>query len=126
MHDLIASCGSPLLGGPMIGLSASIVLLTHGRVMFVMAGAMAVHFVLSRMIRRRGHPLFDSKFHLPMAKAVDRKVVLGAAAFGWGLGGFCPGPALVTLGSGALSAVVFVGTMALGMAIHHSLHAAAR
>ncbi len=93
--------------------------------MFVMMGAMAVHFVLSRMIQRRDQPLFDSKFHQPATKAVDRKLVLGAAVFGigWGLGGFCPGPALVTVASGALSAVVFVGTMALGMVIQHGVHA---
>jgi uncharacterized membrane protein YedE/YeeE len=89
---------------------------------FVMAGAILVHVALGRFIRRRDRPLLDARFHLPTATRVDTKLIAGAAVFGlgWGLGGFCPGPALVTLGSGALSAFVFVGAMALGMALQHA------
>jgi uncharacterized membrane protein YedE/YeeE len=54
---------------------------------------------------------------LPTRRDVDARLVLGAALFGlgWGAGGFCPGPALVSLASGAVSSVVFVGTMLLAM-----------
>jgi uncharacterized membrane protein YedE/YeeE len=85
---------------------------------FVMAGAIAVHFALSRWIRRRERPLLDVRFHLPTATGLDAKLVTGSALFGvgWGLGGFCPGPAIVALGSGAMVAIVFVAAMALGMA----------
>jgi uncharacterized protein len=89
--------------------------------MFVMMGAVAVHFGLSRLIRRRERPLFDGRFHLPTGRDVDSKLVMGSAVFGlgWGLGGFCPGPAIVALGSGALSAIVFVAAMALGMGVQY-------
>jgi uncharacterized protein len=89
--------------------------------MFVMAGALAVHVVLGRVIRRRERPLLDTKFHDPEAKVVDTKLVVGATLFGmgWGIAGFCPGPALVTSASGASAAIVFVITMGVGMAVHH-------
>ena len=89
---------------------------------FVMMGAIAVHFVAQRIAKRRTAPLFDTKFHLPLSTQIDRRLVLGAMLFGvgWGLGGFCPGPALVTLGSGQLSAVVFVAGMLLGIFAQHS------
>jgi uncharacterized membrane protein YedE/YeeE len=88
---------------------------------FVMMGAIVVHFGLARWIRRRERPLLDTRFHLPTATRVDLQLVAGSAVFGigWGLGGFCPGPAIVALGSGALSAFVFVGAMALGMAVQY-------
>ncbi len=88
---------------------------------FVMIGAIAVHFGLARSIRRRERPLLDTRFHLPTATRADAQLVVGSAVFGvgWGLGGYCPGPAIVTLGSGALAAFVFVGAMALGMGLHH-------
>lgn len=88
---------------------------------FVMIGAIAVHFVLFRLIARRRSPLLDDRFHLPTRKDLDAKLVLGAAIFGvgWGLGGFCPGPGLVSSASGATTALVFVGAMLAGMLIHH-------
>jgi hypothetical protein len=87
--------------------------------MFVMIGAILVHFGLSRWIRRRQRPLLDTRFHLPTATFVDTKLIAGSAMFGigWGLGGFCPGPAIVTLGSGAPAAFVFVAAMAVGMGL---------
>jgi uncharacterized membrane protein YedE/YeeE len=89
--------------------------------LFVMGGALVVHFFLSRWILRRERPVLDSRFHLPPRARIDARLVTGAAIFGvgWGLGGYCPGPAIVSLGSGAGPAVVFVAAMALGMAIHH-------
>lgn len=85
--------------------------------MFVMGGALAVHVLLSRVILRRERPLFDEEFHLPAKKTVDGRLVAGAALFGlgWGLGGFCPGPALTSAASGAVPAIVFVGAMTAGM-----------
>jgi hypothetical protein len=92
--------------------------------MFVMMGAMTVHFVLSRWIRQRQRPLLDARFHLPAPAGIDRKLVAGAALFGvgWGLGGFCPGPALVSAGSGAVPALIFVATMAFGMLLQYVVH----
>lgn len=84
---------------------------------FVMGGGIVVHFVLRRFVLRRGMPLFDTKFHLPTRKDIDARLVGGAALFGigWGLGGFCPGPGLVTASSGSLGAIVFVVGMTMGM-----------
>jgi uncharacterized membrane protein YedE/YeeE len=94
--------------------------------MFVMMGALLTHFVLSRVVQRLDKPLFDLRWHLPASRPVDRPLVVGAATFGvgWGLGGFCPGPALVALGSGALPALIFVCAMAVGMVLYHAAHRA--
>lgn len=85
--------------------------------MCVMVGAIAVHLAFSRILRRRPAPLFDSRWHLPTRKDIDAKLVVGAALFGigWGLGGYCPGPGLVSGGAGSVAAIVFVGGMTLGM-----------
>lgn len=90
---------------------------------FVMMGAIAVHFVAFRIVMRRPSPLFDVKFHLPSRKDLDLRLILGAALFGvgWALGGFCPGPGLVSAGSGSLSAVVFVAGMTLGMLVEQAV-----
>ena len=89
----------------------------------VMASAVAVTFISYRLVRRRTAPLFDTRFHLPTRKDVDRRLVLGAALFGvgWGLGGYCPGPGIVAAASGAVSAIVFVAAMTAGMLLEHAL-----
>ncbi|MFO0658622.1 MAG: YeeE/YedE family protein [Polyangiaceae bacterium] len=89
---------------------------------FVMAAAIAVHLPLSALIRRRSSPLFDTRFHVPSSRTIDRPLVLGSALFGvgWGLAGVCPGPALVDLATGATPIVVFVGAMVVGMLIQHA------
>jgi uncharacterized protein len=89
---------------------------------FVMVGAIAVHFIAYRIIMRRPSPLFDTEFHVPQRKDIDLRLVAGAALFGvgWGLGGFCPGPGLVTAGSGSLAAVVFVVGMTIGMVLEQA------
>jgi uncharacterized membrane protein YedE/YeeE len=93
---------------------------------FVMLGGIAVHFVLLRLVLRREAPLFDEKFHLPTRRDLDKKLILGAALFGigWGLGGYCPGPGLVSAASGALPALAFVAAMTFGMLFHR--HTTAR
>jgi uncharacterized protein len=128
MKSTLSSLGAGLLFGIGLGLSgmtqpAKVIAFLDvlgawdPSLMFVMMGAIAVHYGLGRWIRRRERPLLDTRFHLPTATRVDVKLVAGSAVFGlgWGLAGFCPGPAIVNLGSGALSAFVFVGAMAAGM-----------
>jgi uncharacterized protein len=90
---------------------------------FVMVGAIAVHFIGYRIIRRRASPIFDATFHLPTRTDIDRRLVLGATLFGigWGLGGFCPGPALVMAGSGAVGSVVFLAAMTIAMLLEQAL-----
>ena len=85
---------------------------------FVMAGAILVHAPIVRLVRGHQHPIFDARFHRPAQTAIDLRLVLGAAIFGvgWGLSGYCPGPALVGLAGAAPAAVVFVGAMLVGIA----------
>ena len=90
---------------------------------FVMLGAIAVHFLAYRVVMRCSSPLFDARFHVPTRKDIDLRIVLGAGLFGvgWGLGGFCPGPALVTAGAGSSGALVFVVGMTIGMFVEHAV-----
>lgn len=83
----------------------------------VMVGAIAVHFLAYRLVKRRSSPLFETKFAIPTRRDIDFKLVAGAALFGagWGLGGFCPGPGLVSSASGATTGLVFLSTMLLAM-----------
>jgi len=84
---------------------------------FVLAGAIAVTFIGFKFVLRRKQPIFAEKFHLPSAKELDLRIVAGPAIFGigWGLAGFCPGPALTALSGGSLSAFQFGGAMLIGM-----------
>ncbi|MGZ5969185.1 MAG: DUF6691 family protein [Polyangiales bacterium] len=86
---------------------------------FVMIGAIGVHALLRLFITRRDKPVFDDKFHTPPDRGLDAKLLVGAGLFGvgWGLGGYCPGPALVSLASGAIAPVVFVGAMTVGILV---------
>ena len=87
--------------------------------LFVMGGAVAVHALAYRWMRRRSAPLFADKLSLPVGTRIDAKLLLGAALFGvgWGLAGYCPGPAVVSLGALAPGAIVFVATLLLGIFI---------
>jgi hypothetical protein len=84
---------------------------------FVMAGAVATTAIGYRLVFRGGRPLLEEKFALPTRKDVDASLIIGAALFGigWGIGGYCPGPALAGLGFGAMHTVVFVIAMLAGM-----------
>ena len=87
---------------------------------FVMIGAVATHAVLYRLVTRRAAPLFAERFSIPAKSTVDVSLVVGSALFGvgWGLAGYCPGPAVTSLGSGMGSALVFVGGMLLGLVFY--------
>lgn len=88
---------------------------------FVMAGGIAVHAIAHVFIVRRGRPLFaTSPFPGLTRTRVDGRLVAGSALFGigWGLVGVCPGPAVVTLSSGAVAIVPFFLAMLAGMALH--------
>lgn len=84
---------------------------------FVMGGALLVNLPLFWLTRKRGRPLFEERFALPTRQDLDPRLIGGSALFGigWGIGGFCPGPALASLGSGAPVVIGFVGMMLLGM-----------
>ncbi len=86
---------------------------------FVMIGAIGVHAVAVVIARRRGRPIASEKFHWSDKTKLDAPLLAGALIFGigWGLGGFCPGPALVGAASGNVVAIAFVIAMVLGMVI---------
>lgn len=83
---------------------------------FVLAGAIAVTFVGYKLVLRRGQPIFGERFHLPTAQDIDARIIAGPAIFGigWGLAGFCPGPAFTAMTSG-VPAAIFVAAMLAGM-----------
>jgi len=86
----------------------------------VMVGAIAVYFVAFRLIRSRPAPILTARFSIPTRNDIDPQLILGAAIFGvgWGLGGFCPGPAIASLASGAAPVAVFVASMVAGMYLY--------
>lgn len=85
----------------------------------VMAGAIAVGTIAFRLAASRQLSLLGTEFRLPSKADIDRRLVIGSLLFGagWGLAGFCPGPALVAVGAGQIKAVVFVAAMVIGMAL---------
>jgi len=87
---------------------------------FVMVGAIGVYFVAFRMIRMRRAPMLTGRFSIPTRNDIDPQLILGATIFGagWGLGGFCPGPAITSLASGAAPVVVFVASMVAGIYLY--------
>lgn len=92
----------------------------------VMAGAVAVAAVGFALARGRTRPWFGDAMQIPTNRKLDRRLILGSLGFGvgWGLAGFCPGPALVALGTGSVKAVVFVAAMLAGMALFERLERA--
>jgi uncharacterized membrane protein YedE/YeeE len=86
---------------------------------FVMAGAVAVSALGFAFVRKRESSLLGLQLRIPSAGRVDGRLVTGAVLFGigWGIAGFCPGPAVVALGMGRPEAVVFVVAMLAGMGI---------
>ena len=89
----------------------------------VMGGAIGVAIVAFTWARRRTTTFLGGALKLPTASAIDRRLVLGSLSFGagWGLAGFCPGPAIVSVGTGQPKAMVFVLAMLAGMAVHEWL-----
>lgn len=84
---------------------------------FVMGGAVLVTLAGYRAVWRRGRPVWAEQFHQPLMIHIDRRIIVGPAIFGagWGLAGFCPGPAFVAVGTGSAAALVFTAAMLVGM-----------
>ena len=92
-----------------------------GRPALVMGAA--VGLIAFRIAGRRSNAVLGGPMRLPSARHLDRRLVLGSLAFGvgWGLAGFCPGPALVALGAGEFKALVFTAAMLAGMGLFELL-----
>lgn len=85
----------------------------------VMVGAIGVGLPAFALAGRRSKSVLGLEMKLPSSRQIDRRLVLGSALFGvgWGIAGFCPGPALVALGLGQSKALIFTGAMLLGMGL---------
>ncbi len=90
---------------------------------FVMGGAIAVGAVAFAAAQRRGTTLQGEPLRLPPTRQIDARLVGGSALFGigWGIAGFCPGPALVAVGMGQPKAFLFVAAMLAGMAVFEGI-----
>jgi uncharacterized membrane protein YedE/YeeE len=90
---------------------------------FVMAGAILVAFFAFLYAGRHKTTLLGKELKLPDASKIDRRLIWGSLLFGagWGLAGFCPGPALVGLGMGSMKAGLFVLAMLVGMGLFELL-----
>lgn len=84
---------------------------------FVMIGAITVHFFAQKLILKRNAPLFSKQFVIPESKEITRPLLIGAFIFGvgWGLSGYCPGPALTSIMSFQLRPLIFFFSMLVGM-----------
>jgi hypothetical protein len=89
----------------------------------VMGGAIALGVSAFAQARRRTTSWSGAPLEIPTNRTIDARLVGGGVLFGvgWGIGGFCPGPALVALGSGMIEAGLFVAAMLVGMVIHDKL-----
>ncbi|WAI84437.1 MULTISPECIES: YeeE/YedE family protein [Achromobacter] len=92
---------------------------------FVMGGAVLITAAGFAVLRRRRASLTGEPLRWPTATRIDLRLALGSLAFGagWGLAGFCPGPALVAAAAGVPQALIFVAAMLAGMAIYAALEA---
>jgi uncharacterized membrane protein YedE/YeeE len=84
---------------------------------FVMGGAILVHATARAFVMRRQAPVLEPAFSVPGAAPVDARLLVGSGLFGvgWGLSGYCPGPAFASLAAGTVDALTFVAAMLLGM-----------
>lgn len=91
-----------------------------GSLAFVLGGAVVVAFIGVQVMKRMRHPAFDDSFHVPTSRRIDAPLIIGSALFGlgWGIGGFCPGPAVASLSMGIPQTVLFVVAMLVGMTLH--------
>ena len=86
---------------------------------FVLGGAVVVTLIFTPLVVKRARPLLADSFSLPTTQTLDKRLVSGAVLFGvgWGLSGYCPGPAVVSLLYGYESTIVFCLAMLAGMSI---------
>jgi uncharacterized membrane protein YedE/YeeE len=95
--------------------------------MFVMGGGIGVAIFAFALARKRTSNFLGGALHLPTRRDIDQRLVVGSLLFGagWGIAGFCPGPAIVSLAAGQPKAVLFVLAMLVGMAIFEALESRA-
>jgi uncharacterized membrane protein YedE/YeeE len=138
---ILIRIGIPLLCGLLFGIGLAVSGMTDTRVVlgflditgdwnpalaFVMGGALAVTIPGFWLIQKRARPLLAKEFHLPANCRIEAKPILGSAIFGigWGLYGYCPGPALASLGTLELQPLLFLAAMTAGVYLEKMLSSA--
>lgn len=88
---------------------------------FVMCGAIGVHFIAYQIQKKSSKPAFGTSFVIPKSQVLTPQLLGGSALFGigWAVGGFCPGPAIVSTVSLHPKALIFFASMAVGMTLFH-------
>ena len=92
--------------------------------LLVLGGAVVLSALAFYFVFKRSAPLWDDIFHMPLPKAIDRPLIIGSALFGvgWGLSGYCPGPAIASLGLGNPEALWVVPSIIAGVALQRWTH----
>ncbi|AXF85479.1 hypothetical protein DTO96_101210 [Ephemeroptericola cinctiostellae] len=91
---------------------------------FVMVGGIGVAAAGFHFAKKQRHALLGGAMDFPSARGIDQRLVVGSLMFGvgWGIAGFCPGPAVVSVGAGSMQAMIFTAAMLLGMVIFAALN----
>lgn len=94
------------------------------RLIFVMVGALIITISGYFFILQKSKPVLAKEFFLPKANAIDSKLLIGASIFGvgWGLSGYCPGPAIAGLVINPKESVIFIGSMIAGIGLFKLLN----
>lgn len=131
MKPLLSALACGLLFGAGLGLSGMVqnqkiigfLGLTDPTLLFVMAGAVGVHFVGQRVARRLRKPLLVPAFPAYAFSRIDARLVAGSLIFGigWGVVGFCPAPGIISAAAGVREGLLFLPAMLAGMALFHAL-----
>lgn len=89
---------------------------------FVLAAAVAITVIGFKIILKRKTPILEANFSLPTNHAIDNPLIIGTSLFGigWGLFGYCPGPALVAMLYGNMATFLFIASMLFGMFLEHA------
>lgn len=92
--------------------------------LLVLGGAVVLSALTFRLVLKRRVPLWDSLFHMPLPRAIDQPLIVGSTLFGigWGLSGYCPGPAIASLGFGNPEALWVVPSIIAGAALQRWSH----
>lgn len=135
----IAYGAAALLAGIVFGVGLAVAQMTNPRkvlafldvagawdasLLFVLGSAVLVAAVGFHLVTRRATPVFDDRFHLPTLTAIDRPLLIGAAVFGvgWGIAGYCPGPAIASIGFANPEVLWLVPALLVGIGVQRWLH----
>ncbi len=100
----------------------------NAQLLFVMIGATGFHIITYPLIRKRQSPLLSPDWHIPTKREITPQLIVGALLFGtgWGLAGYCPGPALVAATSLEKDPLIFVTAMLVGMILYSAVESKVR